>query len=66
MKSEIENILRRMRVNASLSESDCIIIEQEILDLELWKRSYLGYWIMDKNPKEVSKEWIEKNAFQLK
>lgn len=26
----------------------------------------IGLYCIDKNPKDVSKEWIEKNAFQLK
>lgn len=27
--------------------------------------SSIGLWCIDRNPKEVSKEWIEQNAFQL-
>lgn len=25
----------------------------------------VGLWCIDRNPKDVTKEWIEKNAFQL-
>lgn len=25
----------------------------------------VGLWVIDRNPKEVSKEWIDKNAFQI-
>ena len=34
-------------------------------DLIHFKDSSLGLWCIDQNPKDVSKEWIEKNAFQL-
>lgn len=34
-------------------------------DLIHFKNSSVGLWCIDKNPKEVSKEYIDRNCFQL-
>ena len=38
----------------------------EIRKLVHHKDTTVGLWAIDRNPKEVSKEWIENNAFQIK
>jgi len=39
---------------------------KEIRKLVHHKDTTVGLWAIDRNPKEVSKEWIENNAFQIK
>ena len=49
------------------SQSDIItLIKDFTIPLEYYKDTSVGLWYIDKNPKEVSKEWIEQNSFQLK
>ncbi|MDR0830389.1 MAG: hypothetical protein LBN95_09830 [Prevotellaceae bacterium] len=38
---------------------------KELENLRYHKDTSVGLWCIDRNPKEVSKEWINENAFQL-
>lgn len=53
-----------IRYGASVSD-----IMQIITDREKKMRHYIdtsiGLWCFDRNPQEVTKEWIDENSFQL-
>lgn len=40
-------------------------ILQEVKELQYFKDTSVGLWCIDRDPKEVSKEWIEEHAFRL-
>lgn len=40
-------------------------MEENLKENEYFKTTVSGLWAIDKNPKEVTKEWIENNAFQI-
>lgn len=63
--SELNNIIKRIKVGAALSASDATILENEMNSLQHFKDSSTGLHCIDKNPKDVSKQWIEENSFQL-
>ena len=47
-------------------ENEIIVLKNEIKKLQHFKDATIGLWAMDKDPKETTKEWIDKNAFQIK
>jgi hypothetical protein len=54
----------------SISKSELQMLKEELEALkkehEHLKATIQGLWVIDRDPKEVSKFWIEKNAYQLK
>ena len=46
-------------------EEKILQLEARIRELEYYQDTTIGLWCIDRNPKEVTKEWIEENAFQL-
>ena len=40
-------------------------VKKELEELRYFKNTSVGLWCIDRDPKEVSKEWIEENAFRL-
>jgi len=46
-----------------ISENEQLIKENEFLNH--FRDSSIGLYCIDRNPKDVSKEWIEKYAFRL-
>ncbi len=41
------------------------LCDDMLKDLQHYKDTTQNLWAIDRNPREVSKEWIEENAFQL-
>lgn len=41
-------------------------LKERIKQLEHKLTTLQGLWAIDKDPKEVTKEWIDKNSFQIK
>lgn len=40
--------------------------EKELERLKYHEATTIGLWVIDRNPKEVSYEWIKENAYQIK
>lgn len=40
--------------------------EKELDRLKYHEATTVGLWVIDRNPKEVSYEWIKENAYQIK
>ena len=38
---------------------------RKVRELQYYKDTTVGLWCIDRNPKTVSKQWIDENAFQL-
>lgn len=38
---------------------------RKVRELQYHKDTTVGLWCIDRNPKTVSKQWIDENAFQL-
>ncbi len=38
---------------------------RKVRELQYYKNTTVGLWCIDRDPKTVSKQWIDENAFQL-
>ena len=38
---------------------------RKVRELQYYKDTTVGLWCIDRDPKTVSKQWIDENAFQL-
>lgn len=56
-----------LMLQAFCKAMDCLpeISKENIKELEHFMDTSIGLWCIDQDPKDVTKEWIEKNAFQL-
>ena len=57
--------IKSIRLGCVVHTGEAEALENELKELRHFKDSHLGLYAIDRNPKEVSKEWIEKNSFQI-
>lgn len=63
---ELDNMLYSIKIGCRVTEDDFKILEEGINKLKHYRDTSVGLFCIDKNPKDVTKEWIDKNSFQLK
>lgn len=62
-----EDILHEMKEkDKTRIEPDAKITTQEFNKLKYHEAITIGLWVIDRNPQEVSYEWIKENAYQIK
>ena len=63
MKTNIIETTSPIPENAKLPDHHELL--QEHKKMQSFITQYTGLWVIDKDPKTVTKQWIEKNAFRL-
>lgn len=66
LEDAISEILGKVVSGAVADISQVPSEEKELDRLKYHEATTVGLWVIDRNPKEVSYEWIKENAYQIK
>lgn len=61
----LDNLLYCIGIGCKVTKEDFVILQDEIKKLRHYRDTTMGLYCIDKNPSDVSIEWIRENAFQV-
>lgn len=61
----LDNLLYCIGIGCRVTKEDFVILQNEIAELRHYRDTTKGLYCIDRNPSEVSIEWIKENAFQI-